>query len=285
MTSTKPPLLGAHMSIAGGIDKAFYRGLEIGCTAIQIFTHSNRQWKMSPISPAIIEATNEARKSTGITSCVVHASYLINLGSQSSETVKKSKETLRKELLNCHDLSIPYLVLHPGSGAVSLEASLEQIAALLDEVFEETPVSTEILLENMAGQGTQVGYTLEQLASLKKRSRNPDKLHFCIDTCHLWTSGYDFSTKENYEQVIQTLDQLLGISHIKAIHINDSKKALGSRVDRHEDIGKGTLGLLPFSLILNDTRLAAIPKILETPGDLLEDFGRNLTTLRSLISV
>ncbi len=284
MNATKKVLLGAHMSIAGGIDQAFYRGAEIGCTAIQIFTHSNRQWHTPPLTQATIEAVNEARKKTGISSCVVHASYLINPGSQSAETVKKSKETLQKELSNCHDLSIPYLVLHPGSGSADIDSSLVQIAEVLDEVFETTPGSTAILLENMAGQGSQIGSTLEQLATIKKKSNHSKRIHFCIDTCHLWASGYDFSTLDAYENVIKTLDNTLGLSQIKAIHMNDSKKGVGSRVDRHEDIGKGTLGLDPFCFIMNDARLAAIPKILETPADSLEDYARNLQTLRSLIT-
>ncbi|MBA2306948.1 deoxyribonuclease IV [Candidatus Dependentiae bacterium] len=284
MNARKEVLLGAHMSIAGGIDKAFYRGSEIGCTAIQIFTHSNRQWNTPALTKSTIQEVEEARKVTGITSCVVHASYLINLGSQSGETVKKSKETLHKELSNCHDLSIPYLVLHPGSGATDTETCLEQIAQSLDEVFEGSHESTGILLENMAGQGNSVGYTLEQLASIKRKSKYQHRIHFCIDTCHLWASGYDFSTKESYEQVIHTLDKILGLSQVKAFHINDSKKGLGSRVDRHENIGEGTIGLTPFSLIMNDIRLEKIPKILETPADGIEDYARNIKTLRSLLT-
>ncbi|MBA3752022.1 deoxyribonuclease IV [Candidatus Dependentiae bacterium] len=283
MRSIKTPLLGAHMSIAGGIDQAFYRGAEIKCTAIQIFTHSNRQWAMNPLTQKTVDDVAIARKKTGITECVVHASYLINLGSQTVETVKKSKEALYKELAHCETLSITTLVLHPGSGSIDPSMCINQISELIDEVFESTETSTTIALENMAGQGSQVGYKLEHLASIRNKSSYPEKIGFCLDTCHLWASGYDFSTKASYQKTIDEIDSLLGLTNIKAIHMNDSKKERGSRVDRHEDIGKGTIGLEAFTLLMNDERLTHIPKIIETPMAELEDSARNIEVLRSLI--
>lgn len=279
-------LLGAHMSIAGGLDQALLRGASIGCTAIQIFTHSNRQWAVKKLTQENIDAFINTQKQTGITHVVVHASYLINLGSKSAITVKKSVQTLQEELTRCNELGIPYLVLHPGSGLTPAQDCIKQIAQYIDEILDNVSGSSMILIENMAGQGSSVGYTFEQLASCRSLVKNKKRVGFCFDTCHGWTSGYDFSTEKNYQKMWEDFDSIIGLSHLKAMHMNDSKKPVGSRVDRHEHIGKGTMGLEPFKLLMNDERFFDIPKILETPKaetDLKHD-EQNMETLKNLLT-
>ena len=271
-----PPLLGAHMSGAGGLEQAFYRAASINCTAMQLFTHSNRQWHMKDLTESTQIAWVKAQKETGIEHVMVHASYLINLGSVSTETVQKSRDMLTKELEQCHQLSIPLLVLHPGGGQTDPTICIDQIANGINEVFERESGSTKILLETMAGQGTQVGYRFEQLAELAHKIDNKKRIGFCVDTCHIWAAGYDISTEETYHKVWHEWDKTLGLSHIKAIHINDSKQKCGSRVDRHAEIGEGTLGLEAFRLIMNDSRFQSVPKILETPKDDLADYAHNI---------
>ncbi len=282
MKPKSPVLLGAHMSIEGGVDQALYRAASINCTAMQIFTHSNRQWHMKTLEESAQTAWQDAQKETGIEHVVVHASYLINMGSLSSETVKQSRALLKKELENCHTLSIPFLVLHPGGGQKDATASIDQIAEGINEAFEESG-STMILLETMAGQGTQVGYRFEQLAELASKVHNKKRIGFCIDTCHIWAAGYDISTEKSYHAVWDEWDRILGLSHIKALHMNDSKQKLGSRVDRHAEIGEGTLGLEAFRLLMNDKRFESVPKILETPRTELSDYAHNMKKLIDLI--
>jgi deoxyribonuclease IV len=275
-------LLGAHMSIAGGAEEALYRAASINCTAMQIFTHSNRQWQMKELNEATKIAWSEAQKKTGIEHVMVHASYLINMGSSTSETVKQSRSMLKKELKNCHLLSIPLLVLHPGGGQEP-SICIDQIAQGINEAFDEDPGSTLILLETMAGQGTQVGYRFEQLAELASKIKNKKRIGFCIDTCHIWAAGYDISTEKTSQKVWEEWDDIIGLSHIKAFHVNDSKQKRGSRVDRHAEIGEGTLGLEAFRLLMNDNRFQSIPKVLETPLSELSDYARNMKKLTDLI--
>ncbi len=277
-------LLGAHISIAGGIDQAIYRGESIGCTAIQIFTKSNRQWFGKPLTQENINAFKQAWKQSNIQSVITHASYLINLGSSNPETVSKSAKALSDELKRCDQLGIPYLVLHPGShGQNSEEHALQQVAQQLDEVFKATPGKTTILLETMAGQGTNLCHRFEQIASIYQSSNYKDRLGVCLDTCHIFAAGYDLRTALSYKSVLKEFDTVLGLDLLKAIHINDSKKTLGSRADRHEHIGKGTIGLDAFRLLFHDNRLAHIPKILETPKESLEDDVRNMAVIKKLL--
>lgn len=282
MTAHKT-LLGAHLSIAGGIEKAFYAGASIDCTALQIFTHSNRQWAIKDISQQTIEATKEAQKETGIKHVLVHASYLINLGTASADTYKKSLNALEKELEHCSALSFPYLVLHPGSGLANPQACMKQISEAINEVLHKTKSSTTILLEIMAGQGTSVGRNFEQLAEIKSGIHEKKRIGFCIDTCHLWAAGYDFSTEKGYHKVWKEFDDILGYEYLKGIHMNDSKNPLGSHVDRHQEIGKGTIGMEAFRLLMNDPHLQDVPKVLETPKKELADYAHNMKVLRDLI--
>jgi deoxyribonuclease IV len=278
----KDILLGAHMSIEGGIQNAYYRAHEIGCTALQFFSHSNRQWAIKPISKATQEAVQEAQKKTGITHGVVHASYLINLAAGSNDVLEKSTHTLTMELEQCADLNIPFLVLHPGSNKDEV-TGIKQIAELLNKIFAHSKSPTKILLENTAGQGTQVGHRLEHLAEIRKAVTEKKRVGYCIDTCHLWAAGYDFSNPDTYKDTWHTIDKVLGLTEINVMHMNDSKQGLGSQVDRHADIGKGTIGLEGFRLLMNDHRLAHVAKILETPSKELSAYAHNMKILVDLI--
>lgn len=279
-------LFGAHMSIAGKIEKAIERGESIGCTAIQIFTKSNRQWKAKQLTVDDIAAFKNAQKKSSIQSVVAHASYLINIGSDKKDIEKKSVESLIIELERCHELAIPYLILHPGScGKNNEKICLEQISHNLNTVLHKTKnVATSILLENMAGQGSNICYTFEHIAQLINNSDDKKRVGVCFDTCHAFAAGYDFTTKEKYEALWNYFDKIIGIPRLKVIHINDSAKPFNSHIDRHANIGKGKLGLEPFRLLFNDPRFFDVPKILETPKKTLSDDKENMQTIFSLIS-
>ena len=278
-------LIGAHMSIAGGMEKSVERGLAVGCTTMQIFTKSNRQWGAKVLTQQDCDTFKHAVKESGIAPVVVHATYLINIGSPKKETVEKSVDAIVKELERCHKLGIPYLVLHPGAHLKTDEdACLTRIANNLDAAFSRAKSNTMILLETMAGQGSTVCYLFEHIAAIIKRSKNTRRIGVCFDTCHVFVAGYDFTTKKTYEVMWQKFDDVIGLHKLKAIHVNDSKKGLGARVDRHEDIGKGAIGLTAFELLFNDPRFFAVPKILETPKEELSDDLCNIATIKKLIS-
>ncbi len=282
----KNPLLGAHMSISGGVKNALVAGEAIGCTAIQIFTANNRQWSFNPIDDGDANAFLELKKTSSIQFIMSHACYLINIGSPDHEIAKKSKHALIAELQRCAQLQIPYATFHPGARLTSTEDScLERIAENLDESLEATKnTHCSLLLENTAGQGSNVGYTFEQLATIRSKASHKTRIGVCLDTCHAFAAGYNFTTKESYHALWQTFDQIIGFEHLKAIHMNDSKKGVGSRVDRHEHIGKGAIGLEGFACLMNDNKLIHVPKILETPKDeTLADDVMNMATLRDLV--
>ncbi len=276
-------LYGAHMSISGEPANAIERGESIGCTAIQIFTKSNRQWHAKPISDKEAAAFKDAWKNSSITSIIAHASYLINIGSPNKEIEHKSVHALGIEIDRCAQLRIPYLVLHPGSHSNSDEQEcLKRISKNLDDLFDTHP-KTSILLETMAGQGTNIGNSFEQLADIIKHSKHKNRLGVCLDTCHVFTAGYDLSDEKSYHHMWQQFDTIIGINRLKAIHVNDSKQGLGSSVDRHADIGKGKIGLKAFELLCNDPKLFDVPKILETPKEDLSDDRRNMDVLLGLL--
>jgi len=279
-------LLGAHLSTAGGFENALYDGQKIGCTAVQIFTHSNRQWHIKPITQNEIARFAAAKKETGIDCLVVHASYLINLASAKEEQRALSLKTVVKELERCEQLDIAYLVLHPGSYVEGTEDSgIHHLIAGLTAALEQVPGTTMILLENMAGQGSSIGRRLEQLAFIRSQTKQNSRIGVCVDTCHLFAAGYDISTPETYEQFWNEFDATVGLKHLRALHLNDSKNICGSHVDRHAHIGEGKMGLGAFELLMNDPRFFAIPKILETPKekDLADDI-KNLAVLKGLMS-
>ncbi len=283
---TKRPMLmlGAHISISGGLDQAFSRGESIGCTTMQIFTKSNRQWACKPLTKQEIAAFKKAWQSSFIQDVVVHAAYLINIASANPEVVEKSTNALMQELSRCEQLGIPYLVLHPGSNKTSpKQKSLAQIAQQLDKVIESVPGNTMILLETMAGQGSNLCSQFEELATVHKTLKNKTRVGICFDTCHAFAAGYDMRTQQAYESTWQLFDQIIGLELLKVIHVNDSKKELGSRVDRHEHIGEGKIGNESFSLLFNDKRFFSIPKILETPKDDLAEDLKNMQKIVSLL--
>lgn len=278
-------LLGAHISIAGGFDQAIVRGESIGCTAIQIFTKSNRQWTAAPIGEDAIIAFKNARKHSSITQVIAHAAYLINIGSPHEHIRTKSTQAVIDELHRCHQLGIPYLVMHPGAhGTEPINECLTRIAEQINHILTIDTGTTTLVLETMAGQGTNVCDSFEQLAYIYQQVTHKKRFGICFDTCHVFAAGYDLQTKEAYNNTWKIFDNILGRDLLKVIHLNDSKKPLGMHVDRHEDIGKGKLGLDAFKFIMNDSRLFDIPKILETPKESLRDDWRNMRTLADLVT-
>ncbi len=283
------PILGAHMSIAGGYYKAVEEAQLRGCSCVQLFTKNNNQWRAKPITEKDIEAFQEALVRCGISHPIAHDSYLINLAAPDDELWNKSIDAFVEELRRAHALGIPYVVTHPGSyTSSSEEAGLERIATALDKVHEQTEgVSSQCLLENTAGQGTNLGWRFEHLAAIIQGVRHPERLGVCIDTCHTFAAGYPISTQADYQQTFAELDRLVGLDRVKAFHLNDSVKGLGCRVDRHAHIGRGSIGLEAFRLLLNDPRFGAVPMYLETAKE--EEDGEsmdevNLRTLRSLVA-
>ncbi|MBS1986467.1 deoxyribonuclease IV [Candidatus Dependentiae bacterium] len=278
-------LLGAHLSIADGFDDSIQQAMSLGCTTLQIFTKSNRQWHAKALEATEVKAFLAAQKQSSIAPVVAHASYLINIGSADQALRSKSIDALLLELERCSALSIAYLVLHPGSHTKTDEMlCLAIVADSINQVLARYTGNTMLLLESMAGQGSTICYTLEQLASILKKLTNKKRVGICIDTCHVFAAGYDISNFEGYQAFWQAYDNILGIGTLKAIHLNDSKKPCGSRVDRHEHIGQGMLGKETFKLIMNDSRFFDVPKILETPLDDRGDFASNLKTLKGLLS-
>ncbi len=275
------------MSIAGGLEQAVIRGESIGCSTIQLFTKSNRQWKAKELSQKDIDLFKQTVRASSIQKehIVAHATYLINLGSTDADINKKSIAALIEEIERCDALQIPYLVLHPGSSQTAdITSCLDTITENLNTVFERIPGNTMILLETMAGQGSSTCYRLEHLAHIYQKSTFKNRLGICLDTCHIFAAGYDIRTQETYDAFWTAFDQIIDIDALKAIHVNDSKKELGSRVDRHENIGNGKIGLDGFKLLFNDQRFFAIPKILETPKDSIEEDILNMNTIKKLLS-
>jgi deoxyribonuclease-4 len=279
--------LGAHMSISGGLDKAVVSGQELGCETIQIFTRSPRQWRSRVLKEAEVALFSQTKEEAGIDPVVAHDCYLINLASLEEELWQKSLSVFIEELGHCQALEIPYLILHPGSHVgAGEESGLKRVAKALDWARNETQgYRVEVLLENTAGQGTNLGYRFEHLATLLSLVRDRSWLGVCFDTCHAFTAGYDLRTRAGYETTWQEIEGLVGLERLKVVHLNDAKGDLGSRLDRHEHIGQGMMGLEPFRMLLNDERFRDLPMVLETPKgpDLSED-RENLRLLRGLIA-
>lgn len=267
--------LGAHVSIAKSIALAPERGRAIGCEAIQIFTKNQRQWKAKDIGREEAENFAEGMKKNGLKEAIAHASYLINLGSSNDDLWNKSVESFVHEAQRCDALGIKKLVIHPGSNKDEREG-IERIAEGIKKTLDESKVT--VVLETTAGQGSYIGRRFEQISSIMERTEKK-RVAVCFDTCHTYASGYDI--RGDYEGVIEEFDRIIGIENLSAMHLNDSRGALGSHLDRHEDIGKGALGTETFGRLVNDQRFSEIPGILETNGE-EEDFKRNLDTLKSL---
>jgi deoxyribonuclease-4 len=278
------PLLGAHMSIGGGPAKALERGRSIGCNAIQIFVKNNMQWFAKPFPETELAAYRDYPDRPKVV--FGHTSYLINPGAKNPEFREKSIRALSEELSRADQLGLPFLVLHPGAHmGDGEETGLNRIVASLDEAFTASPGGQcRIALEITAGQGTSLGHTFEHLATIIERSKFEQRLTTCLDTAHLFEAGFDISTPKGFWDAIEKFDQIIGRDRLSAWHMNDSKTALGSHVDRHDHIGKGKIGLAPFREIMRSTEFASIPKVLETPKeeDLKEDVV-NLKVLRELV--
>lgn len=282
------PLFGAHMSISGGLRLAFERLAAIRGESLQIFTANQRQWQPKLADEQEIRLFREIRQAAVNIPVASHGSYLINLASPKPEAEEKSIAALAEELRRCAILGIEYLVMHPGSHlGEGVEAGISRFTANLDRAFEESGVAREvtILLETTAGQGTSLGADFSELAGIIADSAFSDQLGVCFDTCHVFAAGYDLRTPEAYEQTMAEFERLIGLERLKFFHLNDSKKELGSRVDRHEHIGNGHIGNGGFRLLINDPRFADHPMILETPkSDDLHEDKENLQLLRSLLA-
>lgn len=283
------PRFGAHVSIAGGIHQAFPAAESVGCDCLQIFVKNQRQWRGPELTDEQIAAYQSARRETGLTPVMAHASYLINLASPDPNSRRKSVRGLTDELERCEALDVSGLVVHPGAHLDDrLQAGIRRVARSLDEVHRACPAyRCRVLLETTAGQGTAIGFRFEQLAAVLESVKDPERVGVCLDTCHLFAAGYDFRTAEGYAAMIGELESVMPVSVIACIHMNDSKRALGSRVDRHEHIGKGKIGKRGLAHIVSDPRFVSVPMILETPkgtdgrGTDLDKV--NLKRLRSLL--
>ncbi len=284
----KKRLLGAHMSISGGYYKAVEAAAEYGMDVVQLFTKNNNQWKAKPLAQSEIDEFRAALKSTGVKCPVAHDSYLINLASPDDALWQKSIDAFTVELERAEALGLIGVVMHPGAFVHSTEdTGLARIGTALDEAHRRTAGYTTLtLLETTAGQGSNLGHRFEHLAQIIKSVAEPDRVGVCVDTCHIFAAGYPINSKKEYAATMDEFDRLIGLDRIRAFHLNDSVRELGSRVDRHARIGAGKLGLEPFRHLLNDKRFGKVPMYLETPkgeenGEQLDAI--NMRTLRSLI--
>jgi len=285
------PYFGVHESISGGFDSAVKHASENGFDTIQIFSKNSNQWRSKPITDEAAAAFQSALKSAGQVKPLIHDSYLINLASPKPETLEKALAAFADELVRADRLGIGQLVMHPGSYTESSEQEgLATIIKSFNTLLADAPKSVTVLLETTAGQGTNLGFRFEHLAEIIAGCSFPDRLAVCLDTCHVFAAGYDFSTRAAYEAMMADFDKIIGLDRLWAFHLNDSVKGLGSKVDRHEAIGCGKIGKEPFGFIVNDPRFAETPMYLETPKGTVEIEGRledwdtvNLRTLRGLL--
>jgi len=277
---------GAHMSIAGGLEKAFDRGQKANCDVIQIFTKNGNQWHAKPITSESVELFKVHQAETAVRCVAAHTSYLINCASPKPDLFGKSQDALLEELQRADMLDIPYLVLHPGAHTGSgRDKGVRAIVRALNEVISATKKSrVRIALETTAGQGSSIGCAFQDLADIMAKVSVPERIVVCFDTCHVFAAGYDFRNRKSYDKTIKEFDTIIGTERIALFHINDSKKECGSRVDRHEHIGKGCIGKDGFRCIVQDVLFRDVPMILETPkGDDLKEDIQNLKLLRSFV--
>ena len=268
ITTLLKPLIGAHMSTAGGHQNGILGGKAIGCETVQIFTASPRQWRAPTISSEIAEVFKKAVLESGITKTVAHDSYLINLAAEpESEVLTKSRAAFRAEIERAEAFGVNFLVSHPGAhGGAGEDVGIARLIESLDIIHAETPgAKVRTALETTAGQGTYLGGRFEQLARIIGGVKEPERLAVCLDTCHVFAAGYDIRTPETYAETMRLFDEIIGLKWLQVIHANDSLKAFGSHADRHAHIGEGEIGLEAFRLLVNDPRLAGLPIIVETP--------------------
>ena len=280
------PLIGAHMSVAGGMATAIERALRVRARALQVFTKSPNQWKGKRLVSLEVAAFRERREASGLAFVTAHDSYLINLASPREALRGRSIRALADEISRCEALSIPYLVVHPGAhGGSGVRDGCDRVAESLNRAREIAPSpAVTVLLETVAGQGTALGRRFEELARMREGAARRNLIQFCLDTCHVHAAGYDLASDRGWEETFSEFDAILGLENLRLFHVNDSKNERGSRVDRHEHIGKGRLGVGPFARIMRDFRFRAVAKILETPkgrdGVVMD--RRNLSLLRRL---
>ncbi len=264
--------IGAHVSIAGGVENAPLNAQAIGATAFALFTKNQRQWQAKPLTGQSIEAFRRNCAACGYEprQILPHDSYLINLGHPESEPLAKSRDAFIDEFQRCEQLGLIYLNFHPGShlGKISESQCLARVAESINLALDRTKGVTAVI-ENTAGQGSNVGHRFEHLAEIIHGVEDRSRVGVCLDTCHSFTAGYDILTEQGYAETLAQFDRIVGLRYLKGMHLNDSLKGEGSHVDRHASLGKGTLGLAPFGFIMNDPRLDGIPLILETPDDSL----------------
>jgi len=288
MTYRQPSaLIGAHISIAGGTPLAFERGVEVGCAAMQIFTKNATRWEAAPLTPEEVSRFSAEQARTGIAPVVAHGSYLINLASPDPVLLERSRQAFLEELRRARALGLSCVITHPGAHmGAGVEAGLARVAESLDWLEERAGEgATPVCLENTAGPGTVLAGDFAHLGVIFGRVRNRNRLGVCLDTCHAHAAGYDFMTPAAYHDSLAALEAAIGPGRVLAIHLNDAKGERGSRLDRHEHLGRGRIGLECFRLFMNDPRFAGVPKIIETPK---EENGRqmdpiNLGVLRRLL--
>ncbi|MBI4377867.1 MAG: deoxyribonuclease IV [Nitrospinae bacterium] len=279
-------LLGAHMSIEGGIENAPLRGKKAGCDVIQIFTKNNNRWRSKPLTDNDVIKFKKNAADTGVIPAASHTAYLINLASPDPQVYSQSLDAFYDEMMRAERLDLPDLIFHPGAHIGSGEdAGIKKIADSLNiSLGKGDSLKLMLLLETTAGQGTNLGHRFEHISKIIEMVTKKEKIGVCLDTCHIFAAGYDISNEYSYKKTFHEFDKIIGIHKLKVFHINDSKKGLGSRVDRHEHIGKGKIGLTAFRLLLNDPRFKDIPMILETPkGKTMREDKKNLSVLRRLI--
>ena len=278
-------LLGAHMSVAGGAFRAVERAREAGCNALQIFVKNQHRWQGRTPSEEEIGKFRERYRASGLGYLAAHASYLINLASPQPPLWERSLTALMDEMSRCQRLGVPDLVLHPGAHVGRGEGwGISRVALALNRVHSESDACVNLLLETTAGQGTSLGYRFEHLRDILAGCRHPERVFVCVDTCHIFAAGYSLRQTERYRMTRTALRSTLGFDKLRLFHFNDSKRDLGSRVDRHEHIGKGKIGNSGFARILRDPAFADLAKIIETPkGKTVREDRRNLRVLRSLL--
>jgi deoxyribonuclease-4 len=279
-------LLGAHMSIAGGVHCAVERAISIGCTTMQMFVKNNNQWRGKKLTTEDISTYKKLLRESSIGPVVVHDTYLINLCATNKDILQKSRDALKDELDRCEMLGVEYLNFHPGSHmGAGEEDGIKRIAESLNLIHEQTSgYGVKSVIETTAGQGTAIGYRFEHLRQIIDLVEQRERMAVCVDTCHVFAAGYDIVTETGYEQTFSEFDSVVGLHRLVAFHVNDAKRERGSRIDRHEHIGKGMIGKAGFRLLMNDDRFKTIPKILETPKkpEMKEDV-KNMRVLRSLV--
>ena len=279
-------MLGAHVSAAGGLQNAIRNGKNLACEAIQIFLRNPNRWASKEPTEAEVDRFLEDWRASSVRQVIVHDIHLTNLASPKKDVLAKSREQFRSQMQLADRCEIPYIVTHMGAHLDSGEAQgLKTLIRSLDQLFEQTDSREVIvLLETTAGQGTNLGYRFEHLHQVIDESKYPERLGVCFDTCHVFAAGYDLRTEDGYHQTLDLFDQIVGLDRLLAFHLNDAKSAYNSRVDRHDHIGEGNIGIAPFQLIVNDSRFEGIPMIIETPK-MEEMHETNLAVLKGLVAI